>query len=169
MLKAAELIIMKKEGGIDLIGTELQMWYSESTEVRCLRLKWVRKMMPQSMGIQPAFFWFSYFMPFSLQIQRHVSLLTLSLNQKLWMKKKSHGRSKDRFVFIISCAEKQNISTLMFRFPSRFQCGICPCKSVVNYSYVLQKGIAPMKDNLTFSQISKDYHELSEISVRMRE
>ena len=56
MLKAAELIIMKKEGGIDLIRAELQMWYSESTEVRCLRLKWVRKMMPQSMGIQPAFF-----------------------------------------------------------------------------------------------------------------
>ena len=39
MLKAVELIIMKKEGGIDLIRAELQMRYTESTEVRCLSLK----------------------------------------------------------------------------------------------------------------------------------
>ena len=38
-LKAVELNIMKKEGGIDLIRTELQLRYSESTEVRCLSLK----------------------------------------------------------------------------------------------------------------------------------
>ena len=36
------------------------------------------------------------------------------------MKAKSHGRSADRFVFIISCAEKQNISAFCFRFPQNF-------------------------------------------------
>ena len=38
-LKAVELIIMKKVGGIHLIRAELQIRYSESTEVRCLNLK----------------------------------------------------------------------------------------------------------------------------------
>ena len=39
ILKAVELIIIKKEGGIDLIRAELQMRYSESAEIRFLSLK----------------------------------------------------------------------------------------------------------------------------------